>query len=154
MKLIAPALGTKLAGLDYEYFPKNLLTPVETMFFEELFRLAGGRCHIMCKPRLADFIQHEEARGSFNKISQKHVDFLICRLDDCVPMMGIELDDSTHNTKAARENDGFKNNVFAHVGIPLMRIHVSEIEHLMKLKDRLDQGWVTRCARLELVGKG
>ena len=78
MKLIAPALGTKLKGLDYEYTPKHLLTPVETMFFEELFRLAGGRCHIMCKPRLADFIQHHGE--GFQSIRQKHVDFLICRL--------------------------------------------------------------------------
>ena len=64
------------------------------------------------------------------------------------------LDESTHNQKSVRERDSFVNNLFAHVGIPLLRIHVSEIKHLMKLKDRLDQGWVTRCERLEAVGKG
>lgn len=148
MKLIAPLLGTKLKALCHNYSSKPLLSEVEMYFFNALISLAGGRCHIMCKPRLADFVNHHKSRSGFNKISQKHVDFLICRLDDLTPMLAIELDDSTHNKVEVRKRDEFVNNLYAHVGIPLVRINVMEIEHTEKLLSQLDAGWMARCLRL------
>ncbi|MFT4641501.1 MAG: ribosome assembly protein YihI (activator of Der GTPase) [Verrucomicrobiales bacterium] len=67
---------------------------------ELLGGLSGDRCHLVCKPRLADFVQHHGE--GFQSISQKHVDFLVCRLDDCMPMLGIELDDSSHELPEGR----------------------------------------------------
>ena len=148
MKLIAPAPGTRLASLGHEYEAKPLLSAVEERFFQVLESVSGGRVHIVCKPRLADFIQHTDGLAGFNHISQKHVDFLVCRPGDWIPMLGIEIDDSSHMRNDRRNRDAFVNNLFAHVGIPLLRIAVKEVEDLNTLVARLTDGWNTRCLRL------
>ena len=151
MHLIAPAPGTRLADLGHEFASKPLLSEVEAKFYDCLESLSGGRCRIMCKPRLADFIDHEDGAG-FNKISQKHVDFLIFRNEDWLPMMAIELDDSTHNTADRRKRDAFVNNLCPHIGLPLLRINVKEIEDLSALVRKLSAGWENRCQHLEASG--
>ena len=148
MKLIAPQPGTRIVHLGHDYVGKPLLTEVEAKFFEQLELLAGGRCRIMCKPRMADFVQH--LGSGFQKISQKHVDFLIFRLGDWMPMLAIELDDSSHDSKEASYRDTFKNNLCAHLGLPLLRINVREIENLHRLVKELSSGWERRCQQLGL----
>jgi hypothetical protein len=148
MQLIAPPADTRIA-LEWKYQPKALLTPTEVSFHGVLQSLSDGRCHIVCKPRLADFLQHVSGAGAFNKISQKHVDFLVCRPGDWMPMLGIELDDHTHQRKEVKERDMFVNAVFAQVGIPLVRIHVSEMERLEQIVEKLSLAWTTRWKRLE-----
>jgi len=150
MKLIAPAPGTRLAALRHEYTSKPLLTAVEERFFRVLAAVSGDRVHVVCKPRLADFIQHTDGLAGFNHISQKHVDFLVCRPGDWMPMLGIEVDDSSHNRKDRRERDTFVNNLFAHIGVPLLRIGVREVEDLDTLVARLTAGWHNRCLHLEM----
>jgi hypothetical protein len=150
MKLIAPAPGTRLAALQHEYVAKPLLTVPEERFFRVLAAVSGDRVHIVCKPRLADFIQHSDGLAGFNHISQKHVDFLVCRTGDWMPMLGIEVDDASHNRKDRRERDTFVNNLFAHVGVPLLRIGAREVEDLDVLVARLTDGWHNRCRHLEM----
>lgn len=111
--------------------------------------LAEDRCHILCKPRLADFLDHGNDGTAFRKISQKHVDFLVCRPGDWMPMLGIELDDHTHNRKEVKQRDMLVNAIFAQVGIPLLRIHVSEVEKLEQLVEKLSFAWTSRWKRLE-----
>jgi very-short-patch-repair endonuclease len=152
MKLIAPAPGTRLAALKHEYTFKPLLSEVERQFFACLEQISGRRCHLVVKPRLADFVQHYDGFASLNPIGQKHVDFLVCRHGDWMPMLGIELDDSTHNRKDRRESDCFKNNLFAHIGIPLLRVNVWEVKNVQRLVERLSEGWERRCLRLAAVG--
>lgn len=148
VKLIAPQVDTRIA-IDHDYTPKPLLTATEAKFHACLELVSQGRCRIQIKPRLADVFQHERGdQAAFNKISQKHVDFLICRNDDWLPMLAIELDDASHNTKRARERDMFVNNLFASTGIPLLRIDVSEIHHLESLVAKLTQGWSRRWENL------
>lgn len=141
VKLIAPQPDTRIA-IDHDYTVKPLLTATEARFHACLDLLTHGRCRIQVKPRLADIFDHEKGdlRG-FNKISQKHVDFLICRNDDWAPMMGIELDDHTHETKRVKERDMFVNALFASTGVPLLRIHVSEIDQLEQLVHKLNKAW-------------
>lgn len=102
---------------------------------------------IACKPRLADFMQHYELAG-FNKISQKHVDFLICRMEDGMPMLGIELDDASHEAPDRRKRDADVNTMFALIGIPLLRIHVSEMEQVEQFVAQLDRAWHRRTQTL------
>jgi very-short-patch-repair endonuclease len=148
MKLIAPAPGTNLAKLSYEYEAKPLLTEPEKRFFEVLERLSNDRVHIVCKPRLADFIQHETANGAFQKISQKHVDFLLCRAGDWMPMLAIEVDDASHRLAEQQKRDGFVNNLYPHIGLPLLRVGVREIDDLENLVKRLSDGWQASILQL------
>ena len=149
MKLIAPNPEVRVA-MDHDYRPKALLTPTEAKFHTCLLALSENRVRIQCKPRLADVFEH--ARGDlsgFNKISQKHVDFLICRNDDWTPMLAIELDDDSHERKAVKDRDMFVNNLFAATGIPLIRIHVREVEQLETLVAKLSHAWRHRSKYLE-----
>lgn len=147
MNLIAPHPDTRIA-FPHHYEAKPLLTPTEAKFHKCLEALSRQRCQIMCKPRLADVFQHEDLTG-FNKVSQKHVDFIIYRNDDWMPMLGIELDDDSHERKDRKERDMFVNGLFASVGIPLIRIHVSEVDQIEELVFKLSQAWHHRWAALK-----
>ncbi len=146
MKLIAPHADTRVSS-PYQYTAKPLLTESEAKLLVCLVTLSRGMCMIACKPRLADFVQHYE-RGGFNKISQKHVDFLIYRMEDGMPMMGIELDDPSHEAADRKKRDAEVNTLFAQIGIPLVRIHVSEMEKVEQLVGHLDRAWVRRTETL------
>ena len=149
MNLIAPTSETRIA-IDHEYTVKSLLTPTEAKFHACLDSLSQGRCRIQIKPRLADVFQHAKGdRAGFAMISQKHVDFLICRNDDWTPMLGIELDDDSHRRKDRRFRDMFVNALFASTGVPLLRIHVNELEQMEALVQKLSTAWERRWVALE-----
>ncbi len=86
--------------------------------------------------------------AGFNKISQKHVDFLICRHDDWMPILGIELDDDSHKKTARKLRDMLVNELFASKGIPLLRIHVREVNQVEKLIHTPTQAWYHRWTTL------
>jgi very-short-patch-repair endonuclease len=147
VKLIAPPIDTRIA-FPHHYTAKALLTASEAKFHSCLEDLSQRRCKILCKPRLADVFKHEDSAG-FNKVSQKHIDFLICRNGDWMPMLGIELDDASHERKDRKERDMFVNKLFASVGLPLIRIHVSEVDQIEKLVENLTQAWHHRWNLLQ-----
>jgi len=146
MRLIAPHHDTRIA-YTHRYSTKTLLTPSESRLFVSLTAMSQGRCLIACKPRLADFIQHYDLAG-FNKISQKHIDFLICRIPDGTPMLAVELDDPSHDAADRKRRDAEVNTLFAQVRIPLVRIDVTELAQIEKLLPRLDQAWLRRTETL------
>ncbi|MCB1277896.1 DUF2726 domain-containing protein [Prosthecobacter sp.] len=148
MQLIAPDPDMRLR-FKHPYASKPLLTETEARFFECLFQITQGRCHIQVKPRLADVFQHPKVPGAFQRISQKHVDFLICRADDWMPMVGIEVDDPSHGDAKAFKNDIFKNELFAATGVPLLRLPVYELGQLEELVATLTRAWNHRWAILE-----
>ena len=149
MNLVAPPAETRIA-FEHDYTPKALLTPTEARFHACLEQVSQHRCRIQVKPRLADVFQHQKHdRSAFAKVSQKHVDFLICRNDDWMPMLGIELDDDSHLRKDRQERDMFVNALFASTGLPLLRIHVREIEQVERMVEKLTKGWMQRWAALE-----
>lgn len=150
VKLVAPSPGTRIA-IAHTYTPKPLLTATEARFHAVLAGVSGDRCLIQVKPRLADVFAHEKGdTGGFAKISQKHVDFLICRHGDWTPMLGIELDDDSHERAERKRRDCFVNELFASAGVPLLRIHVSEIDHMENLVHILSHAWVRRSHGLQL----
>ncbi len=109
----------------YPYSAKLLLTKREYKFYLLLRREADrNHCLICPKVGLKDLLavtDQKEYMKYFHKISQKHVDFVICDYDLRV-LFALELDDSTHDSKEARERDRFKNRAFAAANIPLKRI--------------------------------
>ena len=64
-------------------------------------------------------------------------------------MLAIELDDYSHHQAEVKKRDIFVNAVFAQVGIPLIRIHVNEMEKLEQIVEKLSLAWITRWHRLE-----
>ncbi len=59
-----------------------------------------------------------------NKIDRKHVDFLLCDSATMQPLVGIELDDSSHQRPDRQARDLFVDGVFAAAQLPLLHIPV------------------------------
>lgn len=93
------------------YLRKSLLTPAERSFLGvlELGLPAGVR--LFAKVRLEDIfgvvsgLERGERQGARNRISRKHVDFLLVRVNDLSPVAGIELDDSSHDEEDRRQRE-------------------------------------------------
>jgi hypothetical protein len=125
-----------------QYELKPLLTHTEMTFFLHLQNMAQGRCAIMCKPRMSDYIERLPG-GDLRSINQKHVDFLICRKEDMLPVFAIELDDSSHETAEARKSDKVKNEISSSIGLPLLRVTTKAMYESDLLVKELTNAWFT-----------
>ncbi len=105
----------------------DFLSPAEFSFFKILSSLGGSRLIIQSKVRLADVFfvaRPNENRAYFSRIAQKHLDFLICDSVTMKPLLGIELDDSSHKRESRQERDDFVDQVFEAASFPLLRFPV------------------------------
>ncbi|CCY85689.1 putative uncharacterized protein [Clostridium sp. CAG:149] len=101
-------------------------------------READARKLLICpKVGLKDLMDVTNRRHFFRyfgKISQKHVDFVICDRNLNV-LFAVELDDRSHDTEDARKRDRFKDNAFRAAKIPLKRIRYFNEENVRDLFD-------------------
>jgi predicted RNA-binding Zn-ribbon protein involved in translation (DUF1610 family) len=73
-----------------------------------------------------------------NKIDRKHVDFLLCNPKTLQPLVGIELDDKSHQKSNRQERDEFVEKVYTAAKLPLVRFpaqrsySTSELEMVLK----------------------
>jgi very-short-patch-repair endonuclease len=105
----------------------DFLSPAEFSFYKVLASLGGTRLTIQSKVRLADVFfvaRPNENVTYFNRIAQKHLDFLVCDSITMKPLLGIELDDASHNRNDRQERDDFIERVFQVAGLPLLRLPV------------------------------
>lgn len=105
----------------------DFLSPSELSFYRVLSSLIGTRFIIQSKVRLADIFfvaRPNENATYFNKIAQKHLDFLLCDTTTMKPIFGVELDDSSHQRTNRQERDEFVSRVFETAGLPLLRLPV------------------------------
>lgn len=104
----------------------DFLSPAEQNFFHVLQQAVNGRWLIFTKVSLGDLfyaqsgdrVQNQAYR---NKINRKHVDFLLCRTDTLRPVLGIELDDASHQRADRQTRDAFVEDVFGAASLPLLR---------------------------------
>lgn len=102
----------------------SFLSDAELAFLRVLRGVVGKDSIICPKVRLLDilYVTRPEQRQAFqNKIMSKHVDFLLCNSQSMRPVLGIELDDSSHQRSRGRERDAFVNRAFAAASLPLLR---------------------------------
>jgi very-short-patch-repair endonuclease len=64
----------------------------------------------------------EKRQTHFNRISAKHIDFVLCRADDVSPVLAVELDDASHDRDDRKDRDTFVDGAFAAAGFPLLRV--------------------------------
>lgn len=105
----------------------DFLSPAELSFYRILSTVIADQAAIFTKVRLADIFfvaRPNENRSYFGRISQKHVDFLLCEPNTAKPLLGIELDDSSHKRAKRKERDEFVNQVFQAAQLPLVRLPV------------------------------
>jgi hypothetical protein len=103
----------------------NLLSPAEISFYHVLKLAVADQVVVLAKIRLTDLFKvagHSERQAFLNKISKKHIDFLLCRPDTMRPIIGIELDDRSHQRADRQARDAFVDQVFAAAELPLVHI--------------------------------
>ncbi|MEP7135519.1 MAG: DUF2726 domain-containing protein [Chloroflexota bacterium] len=105
----------------------DFLSPAEFSFYKVLSSVVGAQLTIQSKVRLADIFfvaRPNENVSFFNRIAQKHLDFLVCDSKTMKPFFGIELDDSSHKRNDRQERDEFVESVCQVAGLPLLRFPV------------------------------
>jgi hypothetical protein len=103
----------------------RFLSAAEVSFYHVLRAATRDRVAICPKVRMTDVLYVSNRRENYSyvgKISQKHVDFLLCDPKSMRPLLAIELDDSSHKRADRAERDAFVNRAFETAGLPLLHV--------------------------------
>ena len=113
---------------DVYYLRKSLFTPAERSFAGVLQTLNLDGTAIAAKVRLADIfgvkkgLERGDRQRAQNRINAKHVDVLLVQKSVGRPLLGIELDDSSHEEEERVARDAFVDSVFSSAAIPLPHV--------------------------------
>lgn len=133
----------KLSNIVYPYHQVDeFISPAELNFFFNLKAVIGDSAHIFSKVKLSDLFYAKTGdfgknRSYNNRIDRKHVDFLLCDPKTLKPLLGIELDDKSHQRTDRQERDDFVNHVFEAARLPLMHVSVQRSYSQSELKSKL-----------------
>lgn len=142
VRLFKAIFSGQVEGEIYPYvLNKKFLSPAELTFLHVLKQATENKPAILTKVNLGDlfYVQHKQWQLYRAKIDRKHVDFLICHPKTYQPVLGIELDDSSHNSTKAKARDEYKDNVFKSAGLPLLRIPVQHTYNTKELQQAIFQ---------------
>lgn len=121
--------GPQQAAISYPYVRKGaLLTAAERSFLGVLEKIVGDRYRIYAQVRLADVIsirpgtEKRQRQMALNRITSKHVDFVVCEKFTLDVLCAIELDDSTHSKEDRMARDRFVEGVLHTANLPLVRV--------------------------------
>jgi hypothetical protein len=120
-----PIASPEPENLPYQ-LTQAFLTPAEISFYHVLQQALDEHMTICPKVSLGDLFYPQTSDRTANqtwrnKIDRKHVDFLLCDSNSMRPLMGIELDDASHQQATRQERDHFVEEVFVAAGLPLFR---------------------------------
>ena len=115
-----PLVPPSVQRLPYDAIP-SVLTRGELAFFDVLMHVVAGRYQVLAKVRLADLVEVTDnspnRRAWFMRISQKHIDFVLCDRPSMRPLLLIELDDRSHHRGDRVERDDFVNQCLDSAGL-------------------------------------
>lgn len=83
---------------------------------------------VLCKVRAADLVGVKQGmdrsryQAAFNRVSNKHVDFVLARPGDLSVLCVIELDDSSHRRKSRQGRDELMDAIYGAVGLPVVHV--------------------------------
>ena len=127
----------------------DFLSPAEISFYHILLSAAGDRFTVCPKVNLNDIFfvsRPDQNQAARNRISRKHVDFLLCDSRSMRPRVGIELDDSSHAREDRQTRDALVQQVFDAAGLALLRFPAQRAYNISDVASRLsssfDQGTV------------
>jgi hypothetical protein len=138
----------KSSTVEYPYhLVDEFISPAELNFFFNLKSVVGDSVYIFSKVKLSDLFYAKtedfgKNRSYTNRIDRKHVDFLLCDVKTLKPIMGIELDDKSHQRADRQERDDFVNHVFEAAKLPLMHVSVQRSYSQSELKSKLS-AWIS-----------
>ena len=105
-----------------EYF----FTKAERSFYGVLQKSLNSEHVLFAKVRLCDVVDvvpgTEKRQTHMNKISSKHVDFLLCDANYIKPVLVIELDDGSHSRADRQKRDELVDRILAAAKVPILRV--------------------------------
>ena len=133
-----------VAKPEVYYLKKSLFSPAERSFAGVLESLDYEGVTIASKVRLADIfgikkgLERGDRQRALNRISAKHVDFLLIQSSDGRPLLGLELDDSSHEEEDRVTRDSFVNSVFASADLPILHVTAKTTYDPKKVHRQID----------------
>lgn len=104
----------------------GLFSPAERSFLGVLEQAVGEQYRVFGKVRLADVVlprrglPRSEWQKAFNRISSKHLDFVLCKKGDLSVVCEIELNDKSHQQTKRRNRDQFLKQALHTADVPLV----------------------------------
>jgi hypothetical protein len=120
---------------------EELFTPAERAFYAQLEAAVGEDYDIFGKVRLADVIEPRDGlsksdrQSALNRISSKHLDFVLTAPRSMAAVCAIELDDASHLRRKRIERDEFVDGAMAYAGMPLIRFEVQPTYSVDEIRD-------------------
>lgn len=117
--------------LKYNYkIKKSVMTIAEENFYKKLTSALHNNYIIVPQAHLSMIFDHtvygQNWRGAFSIINGKSIDFLIIDRGTFQPLIGIELDDSSHERQDRQERDKIVNAIFKQTNLPLVQFKTGE----------------------------
>ena len=118
-----------------------LFSPAERSFLGVLEQSVGAELRVLGKVRLADLIRPSAGlatgprNAAFNKISRKHVDFVLCDPHTLAVVAVVELDDRSHQRADRRERNTFVDEALAAAGIPILHMPCQRAYSVSELRE-------------------
>lgn len=137
--------GKQAGKPEYPYHLRDdFLSRAELSFYLVLKQAVSDKVLICTKVDLGDLFyvksnDPSKYRSYTNKIDRKHVDYLLCDLKTVRPLLGIELDDKSHQKSDRQVRDEFVEKVFTAAKLPLVRIPVQRSYSISGLESLLRQ---------------
>jgi len=129
---------------DYYFLKKSLFTPAERSFYGVLESIDYEGISIVSKVRLADIfgikkgLEKGDRQRALNRITSKHIDFLFIDKSDGKPILGIELDDSSHELEDKAARDSFVDSVFESASLPILHVPCKQAYDPKEIRRLLD----------------
>ena len=124
---------------------KRVLSEAEQKFLRVLAPVAKsqGAWGVLCSVRLGDVIEPvgEDHRRGWNRISQKHVDFVVVD-ENTRPLLCVELQDRSHRRSRRREADQVKRECLQAARVPLVPVEA---------RREYDRGWLESILEQHMV---
>ncbi|WP_425145676.1 DUF2726 domain-containing protein [Deinococcus sp.] len=129
--------------------PESLPVAVKRSFFscseQTLFGnlnavLEGTPYTVFPNVRLNDLFtitDRERRQSTYNRLRDKHVDFLIVSRDGFAPALAIELDGDSHEREVQQKRDQVKDLAFRSAGLTLLRLDARQPHPASALSDQL-----------------
>lgn len=112
----------------------------EQNFFAQLIKIVPTEQYLLCKVRLADICKPVDPKNivAFNKISRKHLDFVVVNKVTSKIICAIELDDKSHFSKSSMKRDLEKNRALDSSKIKLFRVKTTRSYNLYGIEKYLN----------------
>jgi hypothetical protein len=146
--VVLAVLKSKSAPVNEDYPCERqaaLFTPAERSFLGVLEQAVGNEFRIFAKVRLADLISVRKGlsksdwQKAVNRISAKHIDFVLCAKDNLAAVCAIELDDRSHEKTNRQKRDQNIADMLNAASLPLVRVKAQAAYAVQGVRNEVDR---------------